>query len=103
MRSASQEKNAQQVESASKLTAIIKDNIDGDKYLENEILRKPRRKYIPRQLKTTDLHKHQRRGINWLQESWNKGRRGVLLADDMGLGKTLQALVFFGLAAHDRR
>jgi SNF2 family DNA or RNA helicase len=42
----------------------------------------------------TSLKDHQVEGLGWLQQSWARGLRGVLLADDMGLGKTLQALTF---------
>ena len=42
----------------------------------------------------TNLKTHQIDGLQWLQESWQQGMPGVLLADDMGLGKTLQALAF---------
>jgi SNF2 family DNA or RNA helicase len=37
---------------------------------------------------------HQSTGLAWMQESWQRGFPGVLLADDMGLCKTLQALGF---------
>jgi SNF2 family DNA or RNA helicase len=37
---------------------------------------------------------HQAEGIRWLQEAWQRGQPGVLVADDMGLGKTFQALAF---------
>lgn len=40
------------------------------------------------------LKEHQLHGLRWLQEAWQHGMPGVLLADDMGLGKTLQALAF---------
>jgi SNF2-related domain/Helicase conserved C-terminal domain len=40
------------------------------------------------------LKPHQTSGLAWLEECWNKGSPGALLADDMGLGKTLQALGF---------
>jgi SNF2 family DNA or RNA helicase len=40
------------------------------------------------------LKEHQLHGLRWLQEAWQQGMPGVLLADDMGLGKTLQALAF---------
>ena len=93
--SATQKKSEQhEAVSNTKVAAIIKDNIEGDNFLEDVVSRKRCKKYIPKLLKTRGLHKHQRRGVNWLQESWNSGRRGVLLADDMGLGKTLQVLVF---------
>jgi hypothetical protein len=40
------------------------------------------------------LKEHQLHGLRWLQDAWQQGMPGVLLADDMGLGKTLQALTF---------
>lgn len=43
---------------------------------------------------TISLFKHQKEGLSWMQECWEKGYRGVLLADDMGLGKTVQAFSF---------
>ena len=42
----------------------------------------------------TDLLPHQREGLSWLQNHWEAGSWGALLADDMGLGKTLEALAF---------
>ena len=48
---------------------------------------------IPSALKTT-LKSYQKEGVELLQEAWNSGYSGILLADDMGLGKTLQALTF---------
>ena len=86
-------RDAQQDTHNQKLVAIIKDNIDDDHYQEGVVLREQHTKYIPKKLKTTP-HEHQRVGIEWLQEAWQRGRRGVLLADDMGLGKTLQVLAF---------
>ena len=44
-------------------------------------------------LETTLLH-HQKEGLRWLKERWDRGNGGALLADDMGLGKTLEALAF---------
>lgn len=49
---------------------------------------------LPRSLKTTSLYDFQSNGIRWLQEHWNSGNSGALLADDMGLGKTIQTLTF---------
>ena len=43
------------------------------------------------------LHKHQKEGVEWLSNAYNKGLSGVLMADDMGLGKTLQALSFLSI------
>ena len=88
-----QDEDAPQVMLNRKTVAVIKDNIDYNYYYEDNIEREQHKKYIPRMLKAT-LHKHQTVGLEWLQESWNRGRRGVLLADDMGLGKTLQVLAF---------
>jgi SNF2 family DNA or RNA helicase len=47
----------------------------------------------PGGLKSTPKQ-HQVEGIRWLQEAWQRGQPGVLLADDMGLGKTFQTLAF---------
>ena len=47
-----------------------------------------------RGLVVTKPKPHQMDGIEWLQQCWQAGRPGVLLADDMGLGKTLQGLAF---------
>jgi SNF2 family DNA or RNA helicase len=43
------------------------------------------------------LKKHQKIGVDWLVETYNRGFPGVLVADDMGLGKTLQALMFLAI------
>lgn len=40
------------------------------------------------------LKDHQKSAYNWLVDSWQEGKSGVLLADDMGLGKTLSVLSF---------
>jgi SNF2 family DNA or RNA helicase len=48
---------------------------------------------LPGGLKSTPKQ-HQVEGIRWLQEAWQSGQPGVLLADDMGLGKTFQTLAF---------
>ena len=45
----------------------------------------------------TQLKPHQKIGLNWLVETYNRGFPGVLMADDMGLGKTLQALAFLSV------
>ncbi|GAA4019206.1 DEAD/DEAH box helicase [Sphingomonas swuensis] len=37
---------------------------------------------------------HQVDGLKWLQDCWQAGWTGALLADDMGLGKTYQTLSF---------
>lgn len=81
-------------EKATKVVAIIKDNIDGDIYQSESDKRNVQEIFIPDRLKTKGLYSHQNEGLLWLQNSWNASKRGVLLADDMGLGKTLQALTF---------
>ncbi|HNW35632.1 MAG TPA: hypothetical protein PKM25_11910, partial [Candidatus Ozemobacteraceae bacterium] len=42
----------------------------------------------------SSLLPHQTEGVHWLQDHWQQGSRGALLADDMGLGKTYQVLAF---------
>lgn len=42
----------------------------------------------------SELQEHQKYAYNWLVDSWQEGKSGVLLADDMGLGKTLSVLAF---------
>jgi SNF2 family DNA or RNA helicase len=46
------------------------------------------------------LKPHQKDGVAWLQQAWQAGAPGVLLADDMGLGKTLQGLAFLAWLRH---
>ena len=80
----------------SRLVAVIKDNID-TKIYEPKIKNRPDsiKKGIPIGLKDKfDKYPHQKEGLLWLQESFNRGVPGVLLSDDMGLGKTFQALSF---------
>ena len=59
--------------------------------------RRPRglgiRQATPWVLRTT-LFSHQTEAVEWLQNHWETGSPGALLADDMGLGKTLEALAF---------
>ena len=50
---------------------------------------------------STSLKDHQKIGIDWLVETYNRGFPGVLMADDMGLGKTLQALAFLALMVEE--
>jgi hypothetical protein len=57
--------------------------------------------WLPVGLKST-LKPHQEEGLHWLQNTWQEGRSGVLLADDMGLGKTLQCLAFLLWLRHAR-
>lgn len=74
--------------------AIIKDNLDKDEYIESATAEVILDERLPKVLKTRSLYDYQKVGVKWLQESYQKGRRGVFLADDMGLGKTLQTLTF---------
>ena len=41
-----------------------------------------------------ELKTHQKDGVNFLLNHYNKNKGGVLIADDMGLGKTFQTLAF---------
>lgn len=63
--------------------------------------RRPRgpgiRQATPWALRST-LFAHQTEAVEWLQEHWESGSPGALLADDMGLGKTLEALAFLAWA-----
>ena len=76
------------------IVAIIKDNLDENGvYSANKNKRQIQDVFCP-SLLNISLFPHQKEGLSWLQNSWNKSKRGVLLADDMGLGKTLQVLAF---------
>ncbi|MFP5492536.1 MAG: DEAD/DEAH box helicase, partial [Bacteriovoracia bacterium] len=77
-----------------RLAAIVKDNIGDDCYEEVGRTKRNLNKELPSALKTNSLFDYQQIGIAWLQESFNQGKRGVILADDMGLGKSLQCLAF---------
>jgi SNF2 family DNA or RNA helicase len=77
-----------------KIVAIIKDNLDENSFTSSTTQRSVQDKFLPNLLKTKKLFDHQLLSIEWLQDSWISGKRGVLLADDMGLGKTLQVLSF---------
>lgn len=77
-----------------KTVLLIQDNLDTLAFEVNFERRSPELpKRVPMFVETS-LMPHQAEGMSWLQESWQVGRPGVLLADDMGLGKTLQALTF---------
>ena len=81
-------------EEQTRVAPIIEDNIEDFLFRDKISPRQQQEIFIPNCLKIEKLYPHQQKGVQWLQESWNKGKRGVLLADDMGLGKTIQALVF---------
>lgn len=87
--------NSEGKEKKEVLVSIIKDNLLDELYMDNsEIRGNFDKSTLPKKLKTKTLYDHQRTGLDWLQESYMCGKRGVLLADDMGLGKTLQCLAF---------
>lgn len=69
--------------------------------VEFRAARRPRgpgiRQATPWALRST-LFAHQTEAVEWLQQHWESGSPGALLADDMGLGKTLEALAFLAWA-----
>ena len=73
---------------------IITDNFEDVGYEISFKRRAPELPLGPPECLKTSLMAHQADGLAWLQQAWQAGRTGVLLADDMGLGKTLQALTF---------
>lgn len=77
-----------------KVAPIIEDNIEDELFRDKIIPRQQQQIFIAKNLKDATLFPYQQKGVQWLQQSWNEGKRGVLLADDMGLGKTMQTLVF---------
>lgn len=73
---------------------LIIDNLDEIRFASRERKhRKPGIAAAEPSLRTT-LLPHQAEGLTWLQQHWDAGNWGALLADDMGLGKTLLALAF---------
>ncbi|EIJ42244.1 DNA/RNA helicase, superfamily II, SNF2 family [Beggiatoa alba B18LD] len=78
-----------------RITLKIDDNLHALNYVKQDW--QPREPALPLQapsaLKST-LKPHQESGLQWMQQHWNSGSSGCLLADDMGLGKTLQSLTF---------
>ena len=83
-----------QVVSDDKHVLIITDNLADLGYEISFKRRAPECPIEPPKCLKTALMAHQADGLAWLQQAWQTGRTGVLLADDMGLGKTLQALTF---------
>ncbi len=73
---------------------LVIDNLDKIRFASRE--RKYRTPGIAAAMPAlrTTLLPHQAEGLAWLQEHWDAGSWGALLADDMGLGKTLLALAF---------
>lgn len=74
---------------------IVKNNFDEVVFNSDPA---PRAPALDRELHTpllkTRPKPHQIDGLNWLQDCWQTGWTGALLADDMGLGKTFQTLAF---------
>jgi len=81
-------------EARGKTVLLIQDNLDTLAFEANFERRIPDVPQSTPLSVATSLKAHQSEGTVWLQQSWQAGRPGVLLADDMGLGKTLQALTF---------
>lgn len=78
---------------------IIEENIDDPDYIEGSDfpVEEPFRHLLeppPNLKKEFKLLSHQKEGLAWAQQLWEKKYPGGLLADDMGLGKTLQVLCF---------
>jgi SNF2 family DNA or RNA helicase len=89
-----QEENNNEIkDKQEKIVPIIIDHLSELGFAKNTKTRSGEFANPPKGLKTS-LIKHQKKGLHWLQKSWETGRPGCLLADDMGLGKTFQALVF---------
>ena len=80
---------------AERQALIVKNNFDAVVFNSDPAPRSPHLPHDLHQplLKTT-AKPHQLEGISWLQQCWQVGWTGALLADDMGLGKTFQALAF---------
>ncbi|MFN3725244.1 MAG: DEAD/DEAH box helicase [Allosphingosinicella sp.] len=74
---------------------IVRNNFESVVFNSDPHRRHPE---VPRQLHASLLRSepkpHQVDGIQWLQDCWQTGWTGALLADDMGLGKTFQTLAF---------
>ncbi|PWG03517.1 DEAD/DEAH box helicase [Sphingosinicella humi] len=74
---------------------IVRNNFESVVFNSDPRRREPE---VPRQLYQSLLRSqpkpHQVDGVQWLQDCWQTGWTGALLADDMGLGKTFQTLAF---------
>jgi hypothetical protein len=75
------------------LVLVIETNFEGEDFCRVKVKPRPGKKHLPYGL-VTSPKPHQETGVSWLQEHWQQGSKGCLLADDMGLGKTYQALAF---------
>ena len=84
---------AEKAKGGSPLVPILHDNIEDLEVIAQASNKHNLEFYIPPDLET-HLLAHQAIGVRWLQQHWNNGSKGALLADDMGLGKTLQSLTF---------
>jgi hypothetical protein len=80
-------------EKAHKQVLIVEENFDKVGFTRKLIQRQSADHGRPAAIKPA-FKPHQSTGLAWMQESWQRGFPGALLADDMGLGKTLQALAF---------
>lgn len=81
----------------------IRDNAVELDWVPTQSRRKITHSPLPSLLPGRALQAHQRSALKRLQELWEKGNPGALLADDMGLGKTLQAIVFSAWVAENLR
>ncbi len=75
------------------LVLVIETNFEHDDFCRVKVAPRAGVVGMPYCLKTPPKI-HQESGIRWLQQHWQQGSKGCLLADDMGLGKTYQALAF---------
>jgi len=76
-----------------KTVLLIHDQIEQLEYFAQGKVRRCSTYEVPQRIKSS-LLPHQISGFRWLQDHWEKGTTGALLADDMGLGKTFTALSF---------
>ena len=93
-----QEKDAKSSPSGP-IVPLAKENFEAVEYNKSLIPKLEKIKpTLPKCLPSgTKLKKHQKSGVEWLVDAYNRGYPGVLMADDMGLGKTLQALTFLAI------
>jgi SNF2 family DNA or RNA helicase len=92
----SKQEQIQVEEPASKQTyfLIVEENLERVAYKKERVARdESLARGLPGAVRS-ELKRHQKAGLDWLQRGWIAGVPGMLLADDMGLGKSLQALSF---------
>lgn len=73
---------------------ILKDNLETLQYNASLTDRAPFSHSLRGLTPPFKLYPHQEECLAWLEDLWNRGVPGALLADDMGLGKTIQCLSF---------